>query len=224
MKILRLLLPGLAMALACHSIPSAFAETPAEIPPKPIVALRIATVDMQQLFKDYHRTDDVQKQLNLERTRIQKEVNDRQTRLRELENNLSNLRKQIDDPSISESKRQAIFKDWQMQQQEGLALTRDLKEFSDRKKRALDEMMVQRMKAILNEIRKLVEEQAKGENYDYVFDRSGLSTSQVPFLLFTKDATDITASLLKDLNKDAPKESPSTEAAAGDALKPDESR
>ena len=44
------------------------------------------------------------------------------------------------------------------------------------------------------------------DNYDYVFDKSGLSTSQVPFLLYTKDATDITAGLLKDLNKDAPPE------------------
>jgi Skp family chaperone for outer membrane proteins len=64
--------------------------------------------------------------------------------------------------------------------------------------------MLQRMKGILEEIRKLVEEQAKVGNYDYVFDKSGLSTSQVPFLLYTKDATDITAGLLKDLNKDAP--------------------
>ena len=67
--------------------------------------------------------------------------------------------------------------------------------------------MVQRMKGILEEIRKLVEERAKVENYDYVFDKSGLSTTQVPFLLYTKDATDITVSLLKDLNKDAPPES-----------------
>jgi hypothetical protein len=67
--------------------------------------------------------------------------------------------------------------------------------------------MVQRMKGILEEIRKLVEEEAKKEDYDYVFDKSGLSTSQVPFLLYTKDATDITAVLLEDLNKDAPADS-----------------
>jgi hypothetical protein len=53
-------------------------------------------------------------------------------------------------------------------------------------------------------IRKLVEEYAKGESFDYVFDKSGMSTSQVPFLLYTKDATDVTSILLKDLNKDAP--------------------
>ena len=45
-------------------------------------------------------------------------------------------------------------------------------------------------------------------NYDYVFDKSGLSTSQVPFLLYTKDATDITAGLLGVLNKDAPAPTP----------------
>ena len=63
------------------------------------------------------------------------------------------------------------------------------------------------MKGILEEIRKLVEEKAKVENFDYVFDKSGMSTSQVPFLLYTKDATDMTAILLKDLNKGAPPES-----------------
>ena len=169
--------------------------------------LKIATVDMQQLFKEYYRTNEAQKQINIERARIQKDNNDRLTRIRELENNLANLRKQIEDPAISDQKKQALFKDWQMQQQEGIALDRERREFLQRKNQALNETMVQRMKGILNEIRKLVEEQAKGDNYDYVFDKSGLSPSQVPFLLYTKDATDITAGLLKDLNKDAPPES-----------------
>jgi Skp family chaperone for outer membrane proteins len=79
------------------------------------------------------------------------------------------------------------------------------------------------MKGILEEIRKLVEEQAKTDNYDYVFDKSGLSTSQVPFLLYTKDATDITAGLLKDLNKDAPAESlPSPDDEVTEDLAPSE--
>jgi len=186
--------------------------------------LKIATVDMQQLFKEYYRTNDAQKQINIERARIQKENNDRLTRIRELENNLASLRKQIEDPAISDTKKQTLFKDWQMQQQEGIALDRERREFLQRKNQALNETMVQRMKGILNEIRKLVEEQAKGDNYDYVFDRSGLSASQVPFLLYTKDATDITAGLLKDLNKDAPKEGSPTDAASSNATPSEPSR
>ncbi len=169
--------------------------------------LNIATVDMQELFKQYYRTNEAQKQINVERARIQKDNNERLARIRELEENLAKLRKQLEDPALNDSKKQTLFKEWQMQQQEGIALDRERREFLQRRNQALNEKMVQRMKGILEEIRKLVEEKAKVDNYDYVFDKSGLSTSQVPFLLYTKDATDITAGLLKDLNKDAPAES-----------------
>lgn len=169
--------------------------------------LNIATVDMQELFKQYYRTNEAQKQINVERARIQKENNERLARIRELEESLGKLRKQIEDPSLNDSKKQTLFKDLQAQNQEGIALDRERREFLQRRNQALNEKMVQRMKGILEEIRKLVEEQAKKDNYDYVFDKSGLSTSQVPFLLYTKDATDITAGLLKDLNKDAPADS-----------------
>ncbi len=175
--------------------------------------LNIATVDMQQLFKEYHRTNEAQKQINIERARIQKENNERLARIRELDTELQNMRKQLDDPSISDSKKQSVYQEWQMKQNEGIALDRERREFLQRRNQALNEKMVQRMKGILEEIRKLVEEQAKKEDYDYVFDKSGLSTSQVPFLLYTKDATDITAVLLKDLNVDAPAET-TTEAPA----------
>lgn len=179
--------------------------------------LKIATVDMQQLFKDYHRTNEAQKEINVERARIQKENNERLARIRELDDELQKMRKQLDDPSISDTKKQTVYRDWQMKQNEGISVDRERREFLQRRNQALNEKMVQRMKGILEEIRKLVEEQAKTEDYDYVFDRSGLSTSQVPFLLFTKDATDITPTLLKDLNKDAPAESAAAEEPAAEA-------
>ncbi len=169
--------------------------------------VNIATVDMQELFKQYYRTNEAQKQINVERARIQKDNNERLSRIRELETSLGNLRKQLDDPAINDSKKQTLFKEFQTKQQEGVALDRERREYLQRRNQALNEKMVQRMKGILEEIRKLVEEQAKKDDYDYVFDKSGLSTSQVPLLLYTKDATDITAVLLKDLNKDAPAES-----------------
>lgn len=168
--------------------------------------LKIATVDMQQLFREYYRTNEAQKQINVERAKIQKENNERLTRIKELQTNIESLKKQLEDATIAASKKESLYKDYQAQFQEGNALDRERREFLDRRNRALNEIMVQRMKGLLEEIRKLVEEQAKKDNFDYVFDKSGLSTSQVPFLLYTKDATDITSGLLKDLNKDAPKD------------------
>lgn len=166
--------------------------------------LNIATVDMQTLFKEYHRTNAAQKEINVERAKIQQNNNERLETIRELEENLQGLRKQLDDPSISDKRKQDLFKEFQTKTQEGVALDRERREFLQRRQTALNEKMAQKMRGILEEIRKLVEDRAKAADYDYVFDKSGQSTSQVPFLLYTKDATDITAELLEELNKDAP--------------------
>jgi len=171
--------------------------------------LKIATVDMQTLFKQYHRTNAAQKEINVERAKIQQNNNERLEAIRGLEDELQGLRKQLDDPSLSDKRKQELFKDFQMKTQEGVALDRERREFLQRRNTALNEKMVQKMRGILEEIRKLVEDRAKSDDYDYVFDKSGLSTSQVPFLLYTKDATDITGALLELLNKDAP--APTTE-------------
>ena len=166
--------------------------------------LKIATVDMQTLFKQYHRTNAAQKEINVERAKIQQNNNERLEAIRGLEDELQGLRKQLDDPSLSDKRKQELFKDFQMKTQEGVALDRERREFLQRRNTARNEKMVQKMRGILEEIRKLVEDRAKSDDYDYVFDKSGLSTSQVPFLLYTKDATDITGALLELLNKDAP--------------------
>lgn len=182
--------------------------------------LKVATVDMQELFKQYYQTNEAQDQINLERAKINQDNEDRLKRIREIEANLESFKKQIEDPSVNESKKQSLIKDFQLQQQEGIQLDKERREFIQRRTTALNENMVQRMKTILDDIRKLVEEKSKADNYDFVFDKSGMSTSQVPVLLYSKDATDITASLLKVLNKDAPVDDKKEEDKKADDKKP----
>jgi hypothetical protein len=45
---------------------------------------------------------------------------------------------------------------------------------------------------------------AKKKNYDIVFDKSGLGTRGIPFLLHSKDAVDFSKELIGVLNKNAP--------------------
>lgn len=191
--ITRFLSLGMALAVTC-TIAAAAPDNS---------KLKIATVDMQELFKQYFRTNEAQKQTNLEAARIQKENNERMAKIRDIETSLGNLSKQLDDPTISDQKKQALYKDRMQQQQEGIALERERREFVDRRKQMLREKTDQIFMGLLAEIRKLVEEHARAEDFDYVFDKSGMGL-KVPVLLYHKDATDITASLLKDLNKDAP--------------------
>jgi len=183
--------------------------------------LSIATVDMQELFKQYYKTNEAQKTLSVDFARIQKDVNERKAKIRDENTALETLKKQLDDPSIADSKRQALTKDAQGKYQDLIALDRECREFEQRRRQALEEKKNQRMRGIFEEIRKLVEERAKEANYDFVFDKSGVSQNLVPFTLYSKDAMDITAVLLKDLNKDAPAGSlPTDEDSKGDAAQP----
>jgi Skp family chaperone for outer membrane proteins len=125
------------------------------------------------------------------------------------------MRKELGDPAISESRKQSVFAEWRSKQQEGIALDRERREFLQRRNQSLNEKMVQRTRGILDEIRKRVEEMARAGDYDYVIDKSGLSTSQVPFFLYTKGSTDITTPLLRDLNAGIAPRREETEAGGG---------
>ena len=165
--------------------------------------LKIATVDMQELFKQYHRTTEEQQKFSEEFARIQKENNERLTGIRTIEEQLQVLKKQIEDPTLSDNVKREKSREFQLKLDEAKAMDRERREFLGRRTRALELKKQASMKGILEEIRKLITEYSKNEDYDYVLDKSGLSSNQVPFLLFTKDATDATAALLAKLNQNA---------------------
>lgn len=166
--------------------------------------LKIATVDMQQLFKGYHRTTEEQQKFSEEFARIQKENNERLSGIRKIEEQLQGLKKKIEDPTMSDNLKRKKSREFQLKLDEAKAMDRERREFLSRRTRALELKKQASMQGILEEIRKHIVDHSKKEDFDFVFDKSGLSTNQVPFLLYTKDATDITEALLVTLNKDAP--------------------
>ena len=50
--------------------------------------LNIATVDMQELFKQYYRTIEAKKQNNVDFARIHKDANERKAKIREINTSL----------------------------------------------------------------------------------------------------------------------------------------
>ena len=56
----------------------------------------------------------------------------------------------------------------------------------------------------LEEIREVVQDMAKEQNYDLVFDKSGLGSRGIPFLLHSKDGVDFSDNVIAKLNANAP--------------------
>jgi len=172
--------------------------------------LKIATVDMQNLFKEYHRTTEEQQKFSEEFARIQKENNVRLAGIRTIEEELQALKKKIEDPTLGDNVKREKSREFQMKIDEAKSMDRERREYLGRRTRALELKKQASMQGILEEIRKRIVDHSKKEDFDFVLDKSGLSANQVPFLLYTKDATDITATLLVDLNKDAPAKATAT--------------
>ena len=167
-------------------------------------SLKIATVDMEKLFNDFHRTNEVQKEINIERARIQKDNNLRLADIRSIDDEMQKIREQLKgDPG--EKKKQDLNRKASELQQDGVHKERERTEFLERRNKALNEKMRKQMRSILLEIQESVSELAKAGNYDYIFDKSGNTNQGVPFVLHAKEMADLTDDLLKDINAAAEK-------------------
>ena len=166
--------------------------------------LRTAVVNIQKLFRNYHKVDKAEEEINMERARIQKEHNDVAGRLRSMDQSLRELEVSLQSTNLTGQNRSSLEREKGVRFHERERINHERTSDLRARHTELNRKMVARMDALLQEIHDLVAGQAEGLGFDLVFDIDGTSTSQVPMLLFARDAMDLTPMILKELNKNAP--------------------
>lgn len=166
--------------------------------------LKIATVSMERLFNEYHQTEKVQRESNIERARIQRENNTRLSDIREIESKIQKIRESLKDESLGEKQRKDLQDEAKALSQDGRSKEKERTEFLNRRNNSLQQKVKKQMRGILSKITRTVSETAKKGNYDFIFDTSGNSTQGIPFVLHARDTTDLTDLLVKEINQDAP--------------------
>lgn len=166
--------------------------------------LKVATVDVQKVFKDYYKTHEAQKEMDAMRQDVYSDVNKRVERIQAIEKAIGEIKKQIEDPATSDATKQQLHQDFNEKSNEGVSLDKERREFLERKNQVLGQEMKKKLTDIIAEIRKATEDEARKSNFDLVFDKSGLAVSQTPLVMFAKDEMEITASVIKVLNANAP--------------------
>ena len=165
---------------------------------------KMATVDMQKLFKEYYRTVAAQERFNIEYARIQKAVNERVESMNRMRRMLQSIAGQLKQEGLSDEEKKNKQREGQLLNQEMKMMEREMKAFSNQEKQKVARLKAASMQGIMQEIRRKVEAHSKQQGFDFVFDKSGKNTNQVSFFLYLKDAKELTASMLKDLNRFAP--------------------
>ena len=168
--------------------------------------LKVATVSMERLFNDYYQTGKVQREINIERARIQRDNNERLAKIREIDAQLQQIREELKKEDIGEKEKADFFKESNGLAQDGKSKERERKEFLNRRNRALSDKMRKQMRGILVKIQRAVSERAKEGNYDFIFDVSANSNQGIPFVLHARETTDLTNSLLAEINEGSEEE------------------
>jgi len=165
---------------------------------------RIGTVDMQEIFRKYYRTNEAQERFNMEYANIQKVVNERIDVSGELNLMMKKLKSEILSGELTGELKNKKVLEYKILSQKHKSVINEMEQFQDEEKSKVVKLKKARMIGILREIRQKVSEFSEREGYDFVFDKSGKNTNQVSFFIYLKDAEDITSAVLKELNQLAP--------------------
>ena len=203
-----------------HAALAAAAFSTATALPASAQEMKVGIVDMKRVFQEYFKTKDAEKKVNEDKSKAKKELDERSAKYRDLITKWNDIEKVLKDKLVNEELKAQKQKEAQEIISEARALERDMEEFRRRRESQLQEQVMRMRKGLLEDIKSHVEEKAKRDNYDLVFDKSGMSPSGVPFLLHSKDAVDFSTDVITELNKNAPPE----EATPTTAEKPDKDK
>ncbi len=162
---------------------------------------KIGTVDMQRAFKDYNKTKDAEVKINDAKNAAKKEYDDRAEAYKKALDEINNLNKQLESPALSADKKTQTAKDRDDKIAKIKNMEREISDFRQTRERQLQEQLMRMREGIVKEITDVVMEKVKANNFDLVFDKSGMSINGVPVLMYSHDNVDFTNDVIAVLNK-----------------------
>lgn len=183
--------------------------------------LKFGVVDMSKAFSEFHKTKEAAEKFKSNVDKAQKEMNDRWAVYKNLMTDMQKLKKEASDPIMTQDARTKKAASFDEKAKELRTLEQEIGEQQNRRSSQLKQEDVQIRRGIYDEILVVVRDKAKTEGYDFIFDKSGMSLSTVPVLIYYKDAVDVTDQIVVELNKNAPAASAApAEAKAEEPKKP----
>jgi outer membrane protein len=181
---------------------------------------KVGTVDMNRAFKEYTKTKDAEKKINDARDAAKKEYDDRADAYKKALDEINKLNQQLDSPALSADKKTSMAKDRDDKIASIKNMEREINEFRQTREQQLQAQMKRMLEGLVKEITEIVMERVKTNGMDFVFDKSGMSVSGVPLLIYSKDSADFTNEIIATLNKGVKTEKPAPAAAASPAANP----
>jgi len=172
---------------------------------------KIGTANMAKLVSAYHKTKAMAKTFKSYEKEVIEQRDERIKNIKIAAEKAQKFQKDAQVPTLSDENRAALFDKAARHQKEFQSLQNDLRQWLGRRQSAINERQAMELGEIRQEVLEIVRKVGDEEGYDFIFDRSGAPVGRVSVLVYTKDVTDLTGTLLERINKDAPEETPAEE-------------
>lgn len=163
---------------------------------------RVATVDVDLLFREYHVAK--AKRGSIESLHERLAEDPRIELIQGLQSELAALQKRLRDPQTLVSEKELLFHEFKLKSHEANSLQRDIRQHMQSEQAKMDAELVKLTRGLLAQIRTEIAAYAEAKDFDLVFETSGNTSSQLPTLVYSRHAIDITPAVLARLNRNAP--------------------
>ena len=182
-------------------------------------APKIALVRVKDIYTALPSTAAIQQKIKDEQAAIMK--NERAEQLRRIIGELQALQTQLSDKTtpLDEATSRKLARTYEIKRQEAQTLQQEFENFKAEQEKIINRRMVAGMRDSLNRIEEASRKISSERGFDAVFDSSGETNTGVPFVLFSKNATDLTPDVAAALKDSAPAAKPAAAATAVKAVK-----
>lgn len=168
-----------------------------------------ATIDLQKVLQETKPAIEARQRIEAARNEVKGEIDERKKRIQTLAESLATSTKRLQNPALTTPEREALVKEANAKRSEAAALEKELKEFAERRDKALNEKTRTELGKVIREVHQRASIIAKAEGYVWVMDRSGESPNRVPAVVYVKPSVpDLTPAVIQAINLDAEKATP----------------
>jgi Skp family chaperone for outer membrane proteins len=193
-----------SLSLACLALCVVAAANPAAVRAQESKEYRIATLDFFNVYHNYWETKQLFSTLTIKKKQHDTVLEEKRTAWRKLKTELEKIEAQLADPVLSEQKKTEMRKEGAEKYQLMRKIEQEAAEYAQLAQNDLQALESRRRREIIEKIRRLIEQKAREYRYSLVLDISGLTSHEIPVVLFSDRHADLTDEILKILNANAP--------------------
>lgn len=166
---------------------------------------RIGTVDLEKVFREYHKSRAVEDFINRRADSVRLYMKQMNEQLKKLKNDMFRLGTDASNPALNAADLAKARQLAAEAEQKVKAKTAEIQLYSTQVAKEIREIENKKRQEIMADINAEVRRRAAVRGFNFIIDRSGKTLNGLPALIISPDDRDITAEVIRELNRTASK-------------------